>query len=171
MYASCAWFFDDIAGLEASLVIRIGAHALDLMRQAGGTPPVREVLEALAEGKSNLPEAGTGADVFRKVAAHQVTATPRRGRRGAGGAGRAAGLRRCRRFPGSMSTLSGHLEEQPSGVRRLEGTARARQRRLGTSEELGFAGDHPARTGSSRRRSAAGGSRWTIWATRRGGRW
>ncbi len=55
MYASCAWFFDDIAGLEASLVIRIGAHALDLMRQAGGTPPVRQVLEALAEGKSNCP--------------------------------------------------------------------------------------------------------------------
>ncbi len=74
MYASCAWFFDDIAGLEASLVIRIGAHALDLMRQAGGTPPVREVLAALAEGKSNLPEAGNGADVFRKVAEHQVTA-------------------------------------------------------------------------------------------------
>ena len=58
MYASCAWFFDDIAGLEASLVIRIGAHAIDLMGQAGGTPPVREVLEVLAEGKSNLPEAG-----------------------------------------------------------------------------------------------------------------
>jgi hypothetical protein len=137
MYASCAWFFDDIAGLEASLVIRIGAHALDLMRQAGGTPPVREVLEALAEGKSNLPEAGTGADVFRKVAAHQVTAT----HAVAGAALEALVAPQAfdlQTVPGFDVTLSGHLEEQPSGARRLEGTARARQRRLGTTEELGF---------------------------------
>ncbi|HEY7370773.1 MAG TPA: DUF3536 domain-containing protein [Polyangia bacterium] len=75
MYASCGWFFDDVAGLEATLVIRMGAHALDLLAEAGGKPPTRQVLDALAEAKSNRPEAGTGADVFRKVARDRVTAT------------------------------------------------------------------------------------------------
>jgi hypothetical protein len=137
MYASCAWFFDDIAGLEASLVIRIGAHALDLMRQAGAGPPVREVLAALAEGKSNLPEAGNGADVFRKVAAHQVTAT-----HAIAGAALEALVApqalEAETVPGFDVTLSGHLEELGPGLRRLEGSARARQRRLGTTEELAF---------------------------------
>lgn len=137
MYASCAWFFDDIAGLEASLVIRIGAHALDLMREAGGTPPVREVLAALAEGKSNRPEMGTGADVYRRVAAHQVTAT-----HAVAGAALEA-LVAPQAFDAQVVagfdvTLSGHLEEQPSGARHIAGRARARQRRLGTTEELPF---------------------------------
>ena len=35
-------------------------------------------------------------------------------------------------------TLSGHLEELAPGLRQLEGTARARQRRLGTTEDLTF---------------------------------
>ena len=137
MYASCAWFFDDIAGLEASLVLRFGAHALDLMRQAGGTPPVREVLAALGEGRSNRPEAGTGADVFRKVAGHQVTAT-----HAVAGAALEA-LVAPQAFdvqvvPGFDVSLSGHLEESAPGLRRLEGTARARQRRLGVEAELAF---------------------------------
>jgi len=74
MYASCGWFFDDIAGLEAVLVIRMGAHALDLLAEAGGKPPTRQVLDVLAAAKSNRAEAGTGADVFRRVARDRVTA-------------------------------------------------------------------------------------------------
>lgn len=73
MYASCGWFFDDIAGLEASLVLRIGAHAMDLLRSAGGNPPTRTVLDILAEARSNDRESGTGADVYRRVAGHRVT--------------------------------------------------------------------------------------------------
>jgi len=73
MYASCGWFFDDVAGLEASLVIRMGAHALDLLADARGKPPTRQVLDVLAEAKSNRPEAGTGADVFRQVSGDRVT--------------------------------------------------------------------------------------------------
>jgi hypothetical protein len=155
MYASCAWFFDDIAGLEASLVIRIGAHALDLMRQAGGTPPERDVLAALAAGKSNRPEAGTGADVYRKVAAHQVTAT-----HAVAGAALEA-LVAPQAFDAQVVagfdvTLSGHLEETSPGVRRLEGSALARQRRTGATEELSFAaserpgGRYEARVGGRR---------------------
>jgi alpha-amylase/alpha-mannosidase (GH57 family) len=73
MYASCGWFFDDIAGLEGALVIRMGAHALDLIAGLAGRPPTRQVVEILAEAKSNRREMGTGADVFRRVARDRVT--------------------------------------------------------------------------------------------------
>src|SRR4029078_12349104 len=63
MYASCGWFFDDVAGLEGALVIRMGAHALDLLAGLGGRAPTRQVLDILAEAKSNRRELGTGADV------------------------------------------------------------------------------------------------------------
>ena len=140
------------------------------MRQAGGTPPVREVLAALAEAKSNRPEAGTGADVYRKVAAHQVTAT-----HAVAGAALEAlvapqafdaqVVRRVRRH------LSGHLDEQAPGVRRLEGSgagaAAAHRRRPRSSSSRPAS----ARAARSRRGSAGGGSHSPIWATRRAGRW
>ncbi len=69
MYASCGWFFDDIAGLEARLVMRQAARALDLWAALGGEPPVRDALDVLAGARSNYAERGTGADVFREVAA------------------------------------------------------------------------------------------------------
>jgi Domain of unknown function (DUF3536)/Glycosyl hydrolase family 57 len=80
MYASCGWFFDDVAGLEGSIVIRTAAHALDLMAQAGGTPPTRDVLAALAEARSNRAEDGTGADVFARVSGDRVTPARAMGR-------------------------------------------------------------------------------------------
>jgi hypothetical protein len=58
--------------------------------------------------------------------------------------------------PGFDVTLSGHLEEAAPGLRRLEGTARARQRRLGVEEELTFTamtrpdGQFEARVGGRR---------------------
>jgi hypothetical protein len=99
---------------------------------------VREVLDALAQGKSNLPESGSGADVFRKVAAHRVTAT----HAVAGAALEAVTAPQAfdaQTVPGFDVTLSGHLEETDLGLRRIEGMARARQRRLGVTEELTFA--------------------------------
>jgi len=76
MYASCGWFFDDIAGLESSLVLRLGACAVDLYGQARGEAAARaltaEVLEILDQAKSNRPEEGTGADVYRRALAQRV---------------------------------------------------------------------------------------------------
>jgi alpha-amylase/alpha-mannosidase (GH57 family) len=75
MYASCGWFFDDIAGLESALVLRQAAHAVDLWRALGGTPPVDDLLDVLAKGKSNEPRPGyrNGADVFRRMTRERVT--------------------------------------------------------------------------------------------------
>jgi hypothetical protein len=74
MYASCGWFFDDVAGIESALVIRQAAYAMDLWKEIGGRPPLREVVDRLGEARSNIPYAGTGADVFRRVSQHRTTA-------------------------------------------------------------------------------------------------
>ena len=73
MYSSCGWYFDDIAGLEASLILRLAAYAADLMTEAGGRAPVDEMLDLLAGAKSNQTGAQTGADVFRQVAGDRIT--------------------------------------------------------------------------------------------------
>jgi alpha-amylase/alpha-mannosidase (GH57 family) len=75
MYASCGWFFDDVAGLESALVLRLAAHVLDLWRALGEKPPTDDVLDVLAKARSNEPRAGigTGADVLRRMAGERVT--------------------------------------------------------------------------------------------------
>jgi alpha-amylase/alpha-mannosidase (GH57 family) len=75
MYASCGWFFDDVAGIESALVIRQAAYVLDQWQRFGGRPPTKDVLARLQEARSNIPNAGTGADVFRRVAGHRTTVT------------------------------------------------------------------------------------------------
>jgi alpha-amylase/alpha-mannosidase (GH57 family) len=75
MYASCGWFFDDVAGVESALVIRQAAYALDLWKDLGGKPPTDAVLDRLALARSNIPHAGTGADVFRRMMLHRMTST------------------------------------------------------------------------------------------------
>jgi hypothetical protein len=127
MYASCGWFFDDIAGLEGALVIRMAAHALDLLGQAGGKPPTRDVLEALAEGRSNRVEEGTGADVFARVTSDRVTPARAMGRAALGvlvtGAAPEA--------PGYDVEIETSLHEGA----RLAGRARVRNRRTGRRDE------------------------------------
>jgi uncharacterized protein DUF3536/glycosyl hydrolase family 57 len=147
MYASCGWFFDDIAGLESSLVIRIGAHAMDLLEQAGGKPPLADVLDALAEGKSNDPDLGTGADVFRRVVRHRVTASTAIATAAfealiaPGSAGPAA-------VPDAFGpedadlgfdvTLQGRFTQHASGARDGSGTAAAWRRRTGDRADVRF---------------------------------
>ena len=66
MYTSCGWFFDDIAGLEAIQVMKYAGRVMDLMTEVGVTPPRGAFLQKLAEARSNQPDVGTGADVYRR---------------------------------------------------------------------------------------------------------
>src|ERR1019366_10430398 len=66
MYASCAWFFDDIAGPEAAIAMRRAAHAMDLWQGLGGKPPEKAFVRILAQGRSNDPKLGSGADAFAR---------------------------------------------------------------------------------------------------------
>ena len=73
MYASCGFYFDDVAGLESTLIIRLAAYAADLMQQAGGEPPLTAMLDLLATAKSNQTPGQTGADVFRQAMHDRIT--------------------------------------------------------------------------------------------------
>jgi alpha-amylase/alpha-mannosidase (GH57 family) len=67
MYTSCGWFFNDISGIETIQILKYACRAIDLMEQLG-LPSVRGCfLEILSEAKSNQPELGTGADIYRQI--------------------------------------------------------------------------------------------------------
>jgi hypothetical protein len=77
MYTSCGWFFDDISGVETVQTLRYAGRVVELMDDLGLAPPSERFLEVLSEARSNMPERGTGADIFlRAVELSRVT--PRR---------------------------------------------------------------------------------------------
>jgi len=153
MYASCGWFFDDVAGLEGTLVIRMGAHALDLLAGVGGRPPTRQVMDLLAQARSNRSESGTGADVFRRAARDRVTVA-----HAVAGAALADVVGAAPVNVGWTVTLSG-AKGKP-GARATRGTARAVHTRTGAVEtiaytaQVGSAGALVARVGDERLRMA-----------------
>jgi alpha-amylase/alpha-mannosidase (GH57 family) len=66
MYTSCGWFFADISGIETVQVMAYAGRVLDRMDELGLGAPRDRFLEILGEARSNIPGAGTGADVFRR---------------------------------------------------------------------------------------------------------
>lgn len=81
MYTSCGWFFTDISGIETVQVLKYAGRVLASLEELGLGSPREAFLEILAEARSNLPEMGTGADVFQRfvepqrVAPNQVAAS------------------------------------------------------------------------------------------------
>lgn len=69
MYASCGWFFADLAGLEAIQNLRLAVRALELAEKISAADAVRRVTEFLGEARSNY--AGTAAELM----AHYVLPT------------------------------------------------------------------------------------------------
>jgi len=67
MYASCAWFFDEISGLETVIALRHAARALHLAREVTGADLEPEFVRRLGRAPSNLPEFGTGAGVYERL--------------------------------------------------------------------------------------------------------
>ncbi|HXJ34517.1 MAG TPA: DUF3536 domain-containing protein, partial [Candidatus Eisenbacteria bacterium] len=66
MQTSCGWFFDDLAGVEGTLVLRQAGRALDLARRLG-TGLEEEFLDRLVAARSNVEAEGSGADVYGRV--------------------------------------------------------------------------------------------------------
>ena len=67
LFTSCAWFFDDVAGVEARQVLRYAARALELAGPEGRA--LRAAFrDALLEAPANDPDFESGADVFDDVA-------------------------------------------------------------------------------------------------------
>ena len=67
MYTSCGWFFDDIAGIEPVQVMKFALRAMELVQPYHDKNLEAEFVKMMARAKSNIPENGTGADVFEKM--------------------------------------------------------------------------------------------------------
>jgi alpha-amylase/alpha-mannosidase (GH57 family) len=63
---SCAWFFDDLAGIEAVQNLRFAARALQLAGELDGGGWEEEIMGILAQARSNQPGEGDGDDIWRR---------------------------------------------------------------------------------------------------------
>lgn len=70
LFTSCAWFFDDVGGIEPRQVLAYAAHGLELAGAAGARLRAG-FLERLRDAVSNDPAVGTAADVFQEIAANR----------------------------------------------------------------------------------------------------
>ncbi len=67
MFTSDAWFFDDISGLEPVQNLSYAARAIQLAQELGSGDFQPGFLDILTRAKSNLPDQGTGADIYRRI--------------------------------------------------------------------------------------------------------
>jgi hypothetical protein len=67
MFTSCAWFFDDIAGIETVQVLRIADRALALAEEWTGESLAADFAAALALATGNRPAWPTGAAVYERL--------------------------------------------------------------------------------------------------------
>ncbi|MDQ2774049.1 MAG: DUF3536 domain-containing protein [Acidobacteriota bacterium] len=65
MYTSCGWFFDDLSGIETVQVIQYAGRVLQLAEQVFGVPFEEAFLAKLSAARSNLPEYGDGANIYK----------------------------------------------------------------------------------------------------------
>jgi alpha-amylase/alpha-mannosidase (GH57 family) len=72
-FTSCAWFFDDIGGIEPRQVLRYARRAVQLAGGERGVSAEARLVETLGHARSNDLATGTGADVYQSLAA---TASP-----------------------------------------------------------------------------------------------
>ncbi|MGA2912530.1 MAG: DUF3536 domain-containing protein [Methanoregula sp.] len=65
MYTSCGWFFEDISGIESVQVMKYACRAMQLMREPEGVDPEPEFIHILEKAPGNMPDHGSGAQVYK----------------------------------------------------------------------------------------------------------
>ena len=66
MFTSCAWFFDEISGIETAQVLKFAARAIQLAERHFGVSLEGEFLELLEQAPSNHPEIRDGKELWRR---------------------------------------------------------------------------------------------------------
>lgn len=66
MYTSCGWFFSEISGIETVQIMKYAARAMQLASRFSNENFEEKFLEILSNAKSNIPEFGTGKDIFER---------------------------------------------------------------------------------------------------------
>jgi len=66
MYTSCAWFFNDLSGIETIQVLQYAGRVLDLLESLGINSYREPFLAILEKAHSNIPQHGNGRQLFAK---------------------------------------------------------------------------------------------------------
>jgi alpha-amylase/alpha-mannosidase (GH57 family) len=66
MYTSCGWFFDEPTGPETVQVLQYAARAVQLSQQLFGGNREEQFLQRLELVSSNIPEFGTGRQIYER---------------------------------------------------------------------------------------------------------
>jgi len=66
MYTSCGWFFSEISGIETVQIMKYAARSMQLAGKFTNKNLEENFLNILAQAKSNLPEHGTGKDIYER---------------------------------------------------------------------------------------------------------
>jgi alpha-amylase/alpha-mannosidase (GH57 family) len=143
MYASCAWFFDDIAGTEPAIAMRRAAHAMDLWVSLGGKPPTKAFLDILATARSNERKLGNGADAFARACKDRVT--PERAVARSAFSCLASMPSGENQVPGFLVTTD--CPSTQSAPRSMRGKASVTDRRNGAVTTLDFSASHDGKAG------------------------
>lgn len=75
MYTSCGWFFSEISGIETVQIMKYAARAMQLATRFTNKNLEEHFLNILAEAKSNIPEHGTGKDIFERFVKPSIVTT------------------------------------------------------------------------------------------------
>jgi alpha-amylase/alpha-mannosidase (GH57 family) len=67
MFASCGWFFADLAGIETILILQHAGRAIQLAEELAGQGIEEKFLRCLSEAESNLPEMGKGDQIYQRL--------------------------------------------------------------------------------------------------------
>jgi alpha-amylase/alpha-mannosidase (GH57 family) len=66
-YTSCGWFFDELSGIETVQVLQYAGAALQLAQDLFQNGIEEEFLSRLGKARSNVPDQGDGAAIYRRV--------------------------------------------------------------------------------------------------------
>ena len=75
MYTSCGWFFSEISGIETVQIMKYAARAMQLASKFTDKNFEENFLNILSEAKSNIPEHGTGKDIYERFVKPSVVTT------------------------------------------------------------------------------------------------
>ncbi|MDD3149983.1 MAG: DUF3536 domain-containing protein, partial [Candidatus Gastranaerophilales bacterium] len=75
MYTSCGWFFNELSGIETVQIIKYAARAIQIAAEFSGKNLEEPFLEILNRAKSNLPEHGSGKDIYLKWVKPSIVST------------------------------------------------------------------------------------------------
>jgi alpha-amylase/alpha-mannosidase (GH57 family) len=139
---SCAWFFGDLAGIEAVQNLRFAARALQLAGELDGGGWEEEITGILAEASSNQPGEGSGADIWRRR-----VAPARVGPRRVAAHAAISGVMGTEPPPEELFiyelVTSGHHHRSNLGLDLSWGRLSVTHRRLGQPHHLVYAALHP----------------------------